>query len=159
MPKFKNIRIKKPGGGTRLQRVQVLASGKYKFVKNKTTPRRAGTARKAPVRRRRARTTTVRRRRATNMARRGRKKGSRRKQKIPILATAGMIVGLKNLYDGYKEGGTHRVMVSLTGYDPNYGFNWKWATATIPMVLGAGGSMLAAKTGINRYVKVPYFKL
>ncbi len=32
---YKNIRIKKPGGGTRLQRVKVLASGKYKFVKNK----------------------------------------------------------------------------------------------------------------------------
>ena len=31
---YKNIRIKKRGGGTRLQRVQVLASGKYKFVKN-----------------------------------------------------------------------------------------------------------------------------
>ena len=34
MPTFKTIRIKKRGGGTRLQRVQVLASGKYKFVKN-----------------------------------------------------------------------------------------------------------------------------
>jgi hypothetical protein len=34
MPTFKNIRIKKRGGGTRLQRVQVLSSGKYKFVKN-----------------------------------------------------------------------------------------------------------------------------
>lgn len=36
MPTYKNIRIKKRGGGTRLQRVQVLASGKYKFVKNLT---------------------------------------------------------------------------------------------------------------------------
>ena len=33
---FKNIKIKKRGGGTRLQRVEVLASGKYKFVKNLT---------------------------------------------------------------------------------------------------------------------------
>lgn len=31
---FKNIRIPKIGGGSRLQRVKVLASGKYKFVKN-----------------------------------------------------------------------------------------------------------------------------
>jgi len=31
---YKNIKIKKRGGGTRTQRVQVLASGKYKFVKN-----------------------------------------------------------------------------------------------------------------------------
>ena len=36
MATYKNIRIKKRGGGTRLQRVQVLASGKYKFVKNLT---------------------------------------------------------------------------------------------------------------------------
>lgn len=34
MPKFRNIRIKKPGGGTRIQRAQVLKSGKLKFVKN-----------------------------------------------------------------------------------------------------------------------------
>jgi len=34
MATYKNIKIKKKGGGTRLQRVQVLASGKYKFVKN-----------------------------------------------------------------------------------------------------------------------------
>jgi len=31
----KTIRIKKRGGGTRLQRVKVLASGKFRFVKNK----------------------------------------------------------------------------------------------------------------------------
>jgi len=37
MPKFKNIRVKMRGGKSRLQRVQVLASGKYKFVKNITT--------------------------------------------------------------------------------------------------------------------------
>ena len=36
MPTYKNIRIKMKGGKTRLQRVQVLASGKYKFVKNLT---------------------------------------------------------------------------------------------------------------------------
>lgn len=38
---FKNIRIPKRGGGTRLQRVKVLASGKYKFVKNLTKSRSA----------------------------------------------------------------------------------------------------------------------
>jgi hypothetical protein len=31
---IKTIRIKKPGGGSRLQKVKVMASGKYKFVKN-----------------------------------------------------------------------------------------------------------------------------
>lgn len=34
MVTYKNIRIKMKGGKTRLQRVKVLASGKYKFVKN-----------------------------------------------------------------------------------------------------------------------------
>ena len=33
---IKTIKIKKKGGGTRLQKVKVLASGKYKFVKNTT---------------------------------------------------------------------------------------------------------------------------
>ena len=33
---LKTIRIKKPGGGSRLQKVKVLASGKYRFVKNTT---------------------------------------------------------------------------------------------------------------------------
>jgi len=44
MTKFKVITIKKRGGGTRKQRVQVLSSGKFKFVKNKTTPKRRSSA-------------------------------------------------------------------------------------------------------------------
>ena len=36
MATFKNIRIGMKGGKSRLQRVKVLASGKYKFVKNLT---------------------------------------------------------------------------------------------------------------------------
>ena len=34
MPTIKTIKIKKKGGGTRLQKVKVLASGKYRFIKN-----------------------------------------------------------------------------------------------------------------------------
>jgi len=47
MPTYKNIHIPMKNGKTRLQRVQVLASGKYKFVKNlvkgkrKTTKKRS----------------------------------------------------------------------------------------------------------------------
>ena len=52
MPKYKNIRIKKRGGGTRLQRVQVLASGKYKFVKNKATRKSSKKKSSNPKRRR-----------------------------------------------------------------------------------------------------------
>ena len=47
---YKNIRIKKRGGGTRLQRVQVLASGKYKFVKN-TARKAVSKARKSSPKR------------------------------------------------------------------------------------------------------------
>jgi hypothetical protein len=35
--KIKTIKIKKKGGGTRLQKVKVLASGKYRFIKNTAT--------------------------------------------------------------------------------------------------------------------------
>jgi len=34
MPKFRNIRVKMQNGKSRIQRAQVLASGKLKFVKN-----------------------------------------------------------------------------------------------------------------------------
>tara|TARA_B100001013_G_scaffold274831_1_gene175348 strand:- start:1231 stop:1485 length:255 start_codon:yes stop_codon:yes gene_type:complete len=37
MPKYKTIRIAKVNGGSRLQRVMVLANGKYRFVKNTKT--------------------------------------------------------------------------------------------------------------------------
>ena len=53
MVTYKNIRIKKRGGGTRLQRVQVLASGKYKFVKN-TAKRAVSKARKSSSPKRRS---------------------------------------------------------------------------------------------------------
>jgi len=52
---FKVITIKKRGGGTRKQRVKVLRSGKFKFVKNKSStrkaPKRRSSKRKAPKRR------------------------------------------------------------------------------------------------------------
>lgn len=51
---FKNIRIKMKNGKSRLQRVQVLKNGKYKFVKN------TGSTRKTPSKaRKRSRTTTA----------------------------------------------------------------------------------------------------
>ena len=57
MATYKNIRIKMKGGKSRLQRVKVLASGKYKFVKNLTqkvtrrTKRKTNPGRKRGVRR------------------------------------------------------------------------------------------------------------
>jgi len=58
MPRFKNVRIKMANGRSRLQRAQILASGKLKFVKNKARSagkgvrRRASTARRRITRRR-----------------------------------------------------------------------------------------------------------
>lgn len=54
MATFKNIRVKMKGGKSRTQRVKVLASGKYKFVKNlvKGTKRSRKSKRKSNPKRR-----------------------------------------------------------------------------------------------------------
>jgi len=144
MPKYKNIRVKKPNGGYRTQRVQVLASGKYKFVKNK------GTKRATKARRRSVRAAPARRRR-TYVARRKKRGGGRRKG-IRIGATAGMIAGLYATYQEYKANGTTGVVKALTGYSiPNGTWNWKDARGAIPMIAGVGLSMVASKVGLNRY--------
>jgi len=57
MPKFRNIRVRMANGKSRIQRAQVLASGKLKFVKNKarsagrSVRRRASTTRRRITRR------------------------------------------------------------------------------------------------------------
>lgn len=48
MVTYKNIRVPMRGGGSRLQRVKVLASGQYRFVKNKG---KSGSKRKTSRRR------------------------------------------------------------------------------------------------------------
>lgn len=71
MVKYKNIRVKMKGGKSRLQRVKVLASGKYKFVKN--------IGRKA-TRRTRRKSNPSRKRGGRRMARRyrrGRRRGGK----------------------------------------------------------------------------------
>ena len=75
--KTKNIRIKKRGGGTRLQRVQVLASGKYKFIKNR--------GRSAPKKRAGSKP----KRRVKRTARRKRRRG-KRNMTIPLAPIAGI---------------------------------------------------------------------
>ena len=66
----KIITIKKRGGGTRKQRVRVLPSGKFKFIKNnfKSTPKkskRSAPKRKAPKRKTNKRKTPPNRKMAT----------------------------------------------------------------------------------------------
>jgi len=66
MVTYKNITIKKKGGGTRKQRVQVLASGKYKFVKNLTKSVKSRSPKKTKTTRRKNKP----KRRNRNLARR-----------------------------------------------------------------------------------------
>jgi len=63
-----------------------------------------------------------------------------------------MVGALIQTYAGYKEGGWHRVMVDWTGYDPNWGWNIKWARALIPCVAGIAVSAIGAKAGVNKYL-------
>jgi len=66
MTTYKNIRLKMKGGKTRLQRVMVLASGKYKFVKN-LTKKRSGSPKKSKT----TRKSTSKKGGKTSMGRRG----------------------------------------------------------------------------------------
>ena len=68
MVKFRNVRVKMRGGGSRIQRAMVLASGKLKFVKN--VKRSSSSSRAAKPK------THTTKRRNVNMARK--RKGSSR---------------------------------------------------------------------------------
>ena len=92
------------------------------------------------------------------MANKKGKKGKARR-KIPIIPTTLFLLGLKSLYDAYKEGGLHRVGVSLIGYDPNYGFNWKWATSGIFLISAAVSNKVIASTGLRKGLNIPWFTL
>jgi len=87
MPKFKNIRVKMANGKSRIQRAQVLKSGKLKFVKNigrktKSGAKRAGKAVKKRVTRRKTSNKTPVRRNTTKRSNNGMVFG----KKIPIIS-------------------------------------------------------------------------
>jgi hypothetical protein len=84
------------------------------------------------------------------MAKRKKRRGGGRRG-IRIAATIGLVAGLIEAYNHYKAGGTGRVMIGLTGYDPNYGWKPQWAKITLPIIAGCGVSLVAAKVGLNRY--------
>jgi len=82
----KVITIKKRGGGTRKQRVKVLKSGKFKFIKNKTT----STKRKAPKRKAAPKKAAPKRKRKANKVKKAPKKQMAGKKKgmlanIPLI--------------------------------------------------------------------------
>lgn len=128
MPKFKNIRISKRGGGTRIQRVQVLANGKYKFVKNK-----ASRSRKV--------TRTSKKRRTKRMARKKRRRGGR-KFTLPIAPLAGLAAGLAKPAELAMAGDIYhaatRAARNYSGFDPSVNkFKVEWMMeGLLPLVVG-----------------------
>jgi len=106
----KTITIKKKGGGTRKQKVKVLASGKYKFVKNstKTQSKYTKKVKKTTIKRRVKRTAKKRRR-------------GKRAFTIPLAPVAGLAAGLvwpaKLAMDGKYEEALNHISMNYTGYD------------------------------------------
>ena len=82
MTKFKTIRIKKRGGGTRLQKAQVLKSGKLKFVKNSTKSKSTKSTGKRKTKRSSVKRVINKTKRRVSMARRRSRKSTSRKSGI-----------------------------------------------------------------------------
>ena len=93
------------------------------------------------------------------------RKGGRRKRKISLFAAGGALAGAFFLIDAYKAGGTFKdkaflMLTSLTGINLfSRTFNIWDARAGIAMAVGAGAAMVAAKSGVNRYLNIPFVKL
>lgn len=158
--KTKTIRIKKRGGGTRLQKVQVLASGKYKFIKNpKGATRKARPSRAKPKRK-------VRR----SMARRKRRR-RRSGMTIPLapvgalLATPAVRYAISEAMAGNLAGALAQP-ARFAGIDPNTGeFSMhELSTNTLPLVIGllvhkfVGGSPLNMNRMLAR-ANVPFLRI
>lgn len=149
MATFKNIRIKKRGGGTRLQRVKVLASGKYKFVKNvkssktKTKTKKSKTKRKSRVAKKKNRS-------------------YKRVPRIPMALVGGGLGALtvtcpsgsslmQNIAEGDIQTFGYNAREIFTGIDANGNFNKDFLKkGWMPIIIGAALHIVATKLGINR---------
>ncbi|GAG63116.1 unnamed protein product [marine sediment metagenome] len=71
---------------------------------------------------------------------------------IRIGATAGIVAGIWQTWQGWKRGGVNGIVTELTGWKMSAG-EWapKEAKAAIAMLAGCGLSMAASKIGLNRY--------
>jgi len=165
MAKFKNITVKKRGGGTRLQRVQVLASGKYKFVKN-PSKRAHKTPNPRPKKARK-----VRRR----MARRKRSRRSR-SLTIPLATVSGALamIGtpnpsgssiLENAFAGDMNGLMYNLRERFTCVDNTGAFRFDWIIPHYgPLIFGALISKFVggAPLNLNRKLaahKIPFLRI
>ena len=71
---------------------------------------------------------------------------------MKVLATAGLALGLYETWTAWRAGGTEAMVVALTSYSmANNKFYPNLAKGGIPILIGLGGSYVAAKTGVNRY--------
>jgi len=140
--KTKMIRIKKRGGGTRLQKVRVLASGKLRFMKN---PKSKGKS--SPKK------TTTKRRSVRRTARKKRRRG-KRGMTIPLAVVGGLAAGLAEPAQKALEGDFQYALSLLsrnyTGFRPGTG-TWEpryMQNGLLPLVAGllvhkfVGGSPL-----------------
>lgn len=167
MATFKNINIKMKGGKSRLQRVKVLASGKYKFVKNltKRAPKALNpSASKKPGK--------VKRKMAKK------KKRASRKMTIPLAAVGGALAGL--VIPAATSGGGHgpidallvqgnynwameAVIENYTGMNVYTGqWNILNARGLTAAIAGMVGHKIASALGINRTLaasKVPFLRI
>lgn len=134
---YKNIRIKMKGGKSRTQRVKVLKSGKYKFVKN------LGSRVKKYTKRRRK---SNPKRRTRKVARR--KKRGARKFTLPLAVVGGLIGGIGrtsprgttligDVIQGDFEGLMYDAREILGGVDMYGRLQVKWLVETYgPIVAG-----------------------
>jgi len=121
MVKFKNIRIKMKGGKSRTQRVKVLASGKYKFVKNltKSTSKSKSTPKKSKSK-------SASRKGGNRMGNKGGKSITRTAFKwIRIGALAAPAVRRVIQGAGDPMGTANNIISDYTGYNMTEGV-WRW---------------------------------
>ncbi|MBA7531859.1 hypothetical protein ES705_24083 [subsurface metagenome] len=133
MATFKNIRIKMKGGKTRLQRVKVFKSGKYRFVKNLGSKAKKSTPKSVK--------STVTKRRKNKMA-----KSKRRSRKftIPLAPVAAILAVVakpaQKAVDGDLEGAAAELSARLIGYNPQSGqtdLMYAAENGWAPLLLGA----------------------
>ena len=135
------IRIPKRGGGTRLQKVKVLASGKYRFMKNPKSKGKSSPKKSSKTKRKVKKTAKKKRRRKRGMT-------------IPLAVVGGLAAGLAEPAQKMLEGDFEYALALLsrnyTGFRPGTG-TWEPSylrNGMLPLVAGllvhkfVGGSPL-----------------
>jgi len=89
------------------------------------------------------------------------KRSGRRNTKIPVAASLGAAAFAWNAYSGYKTQGVPGMVLNTIGVDSKGNFNSSYLKKSmIPLAVGVGVSMLASKTGANKYIsKIPFLKI